>query len=506
MILQRVYIAVLNTIFKLTGLISEKVREALIFVCLLYPAFIYSFAPRSSAIEESMLIGAVILCLITVLSVNDKLKVIRWNYLTYIPLILFGAGILIISKLHFVGEGYTLFAMALIFLFPAFYLVWNNREDHETFYDLLALAFAVSGFACFVYNYYLAFHGGYEIWPSGREAGCTKNPNYLGMVGLTMAVACLYLLFRSKKIYQAILLSVLAGFGFSMIGGSISRTAIVSIILSSISFIVFAFKRSGKEFKGTGIRARSLPFVIAVLVIAAYGGSYIDDVQVKAEAALAEVQETEAEGASFASGGNDSSFILTSEEGSGKEYYSDSAKVSVSVISADYSVSHQDASLVLTSGESDSEESDDLKEIGDRFIPGEDVNRYTNGRIGIWKMYISNLSLLGKDINDPVQPEDGSEPVKLDRAHNNILDYAYRVGIVSLLYIWLYICIGIMALIHVIRKRSTRPWMFLFSAVVFSYAFYSLVEISDLPFTRCVPFLFFMVIGPVFARKKDQDN
>ena len=465
MILQHIYIAILNVVFKLTGKISERVRETLLFACFLIFACIYAFKAKTGDVQGRMAFCTVMVLFMTVLSVKKELKPIKWNYGIYIPFILFGIGILAISRLHFVGEGYTLFAVCLIFLLPAFYLVWINRGDYDRLYIKMAVAFGIAGTALFIYSFYAATNGDYQIYGDGRALGTTGNPNYLGMAGLTMVLAGEYLFLEFKKIPGAVFSGVIIGEGLSMIVESVSRAALLSAVFATIVLIIFVIKRNRSGDSEVKMTLKMASAALIVLILLAYIGLEVDDLQkdVRRQQIYAERNQTETADATS----NDFSLNSLIEKELNFTAYAD-----------------------------------DFTDIGGRIIPDGDVDDFSSGRLGIWKVYLDKITVFGSDYNELEEQKDDFPNGKVIRAHNNFLEYLFRCGIpVSAFYILIYLYMGLRVVGIIISKKRFYSGAF-YSAVVFvAYALYSMVEISDLPFVRCVPFLFFMSLAPYFEKE-----
>ena len=467
MILQHVYIAILNGIFRITGKFSGRVRETLLFACFLVFAYIYAFSPKTGNIDGRMSLGTVLLIIMTVLSIKDRLRPIEWKRKLYIPFVLFGIGMFLISRLHSVSEGYFLYMLSLAVILPAFYLVWINRGDYEKLYIKIAVAFSLTGMIFLAYSFYAATNGDYQIYGSGRALGTTGNPNYLGMIGLTMVLSGEYLLLESKKVIGAILSGIVIGSGASMIIESISRTAMIAAVVSIIFFVVYILKRRIAEPEKHKYAVWLTVIALIFAVVLALAGLQVDDVQRHTR----KVQYVEAK-----------------EESEASET---SAEVS------DFSLSS-----VLDSLGGTVAYADDISDIGDRIVPDGDVDEFSSGRVGIWQVYIDHITMFGNDINSLEDIKDEFPNGKVIRAHNNYLEYFYQFGIpVTLLYIWTVIYLGLKALSVLVNKKKTESGGFYSAVIIGTYALYTLVEISDLSYVRCVPFLFFMVIAPYFERK-----
>jgi len=94
---QTPFIFVLNSIFKITGKLGEKVRNQIIkLLCFAFPAFFivyYSGVSGSPTIVRApyyAIIGSLLLLLLTILGINKKLVHIAWNPGIILPMIFAG--------------------------------------------------------------------------------------------------------------------------------------------------------------------------------------------------------------------------------------------------------------------------------------------------------------------------------------------------------------------------------------------------------------------------------
>ena len=240
--MQKLYILLFNGIYRITGKIDERVRNAVVFLCCLLLTFIYFLWTGSldASPGNIMIAGSAITAVLTVFSIKRPMVKVRKNYLPYYSMVLFGIGILLIGQLHKVGDGYVMYALDLIFLFPALYFVWSSRGDHDTLYKIIAAGILLAGIISFMYCFYLASKGELSI-EYGRVAGFKRNANFLGMMGAAVMICSTYLLLLLNQNWLAVLLSS-AGIGigltYSLI--SVSRAAMLTVLGCVIVGFVFS--------------------------------------------------------------------------------------------------------------------------------------------------------------------------------------------------------------------------------------------------------------------------
>ena len=449
--MERLYSSVAQIIYKVTGIISDRVKQLMIFICCLVIMNFYFFGSLSldSNIKKIGIICSTLMLIIAVLSIDKDRYKAKWNIITHYSLTLFGVGILLIRFLHFVGEGYTVYAADLIVVFPVFYYVWICRGDHETLYKLLAKAIYVLGLISFAYTFFLASKG-QLLFTGNRVAGHKSNSNFLGMLGVLLVLAGMYLMLEYlNNVKFAALFSASIGIGTAYIILSVSRAALLALIICLIVFGCSLFK----IYKAEEERKINIKAVLCVLfVIAAVTalGMKIDDLHYyevnKQNEAAAEAAGTEA-----------------ADDGTETETEAETAT------------------------------------IADRVAVNGDANQYSTGRVGIWKVYARHFSVFGDELSN-IEDELTNAPAT--RAHNNIIEYLFRCGyIVGGLYIIFYISSGIMGLAILFNKKYAKPKHFFIVAVIGVYSLYALVEIASLPFSRCIPCLYFMTIAPIMGRR-----
>ena len=89
-------------------------------------------------------------------------------------------------------------AICMLFLFPCFYLVWNNRGDYDTLFLLVAKALTASLIVFFIICILFAPINEHSII-AGRYRGPTGNPNHLGMISAAGVTCALYLIVKAKR-------------------------------------------------------------------------------------------------------------------------------------------------------------------------------------------------------------------------------------------------------------------------------------------------------------------
>ena len=161
-IMQSSYVGLMNCIYnRITKRIPVIIREKLILVVLLILAF-YFIAFRSRDIYPTLLneqdicqfFGACLLMIVAILSMREEISIVPWRTSLMIPYLLFALGLIAIGLMHPIGGGYGFFGLMLLSVYLCLYLVWNNRGDYETLFDMIALAFMIAGTVYFIWFAY----------------------------------------------------------------------------------------------------------------------------------------------------------------------------------------------------------------------------------------------------------------------------------------------------------------------------------------------------------------
>ena len=136
MVLQKAYIACLNFIYdRKIRYIRKKTRRTVLWtvflVLSLYFILLFSNVFYRGVLftnNQREIFMSVLLLTATVFSMDGELKPVAWNKWVALLTILGGAGLIFIRILHPIGDGYLIFGVMLLTVYPAFYLVWNGRK------------------------------------------------------------------------------------------------------------------------------------------------------------------------------------------------------------------------------------------------------------------------------------------------------------------------------------------------------------------------------------------
>ena len=220
--LQSAYIFIAKPFGAINTEKNRKVRDVLVFLCFFAifvlilvfisrPAMFKDEAGELSSLETALLglnqfqnaiICGTILLIATLLSVENGIKKVPWNwFIGYIWLFL--SVLIVISGLfHNIGSGSIVSQVIIALILPMLFLAWHSRDDSERLYVLvsyaiIALVFIVGFMSILAYP--LADNT--IANNSTRYMSFLNNPNRLGFFATTGAVAAVYLCGYMKKFW-----------------------------------------------------------------------------------------------------------------------------------------------------------------------------------------------------------------------------------------------------------------------------------------------------------------
>lgn len=468
-LLQGFYALLLNPIYKITGKIDERVRNAIITLCCIFlTGFFIAYYDAANRLgiylkhtKNSMLCGLVLVILV-ICSIKAPLKKVEWDRVLFYLFFIAGLGIVAISFLHPIGRGYRPFGMMMMVGFPCMYFVWNNRGDYDVLYKRLSFATCFVGLLFFAYCLKLAANGELLI-ADGRVCAFFRNANMFSMVGMVMVCASVYMFMVNRKSLIWFIYSVASfAVGWEIVLLGVSRLSILVDAGSVAALVIYGIKTRSAIITEQGRTAtylRSLA-ILVVLVLTVTAGSFVLKMNSNAimEKALAESAATEQQAGD--------------------------AAAAPAEIPAPVEVP-----------------ADDQASATNRFdVSGLDANGYTAGRLRIWQGYAQHLNMLGNNYKKAdIHAITGSRAV---HAHNNFLELAFRCGIpVACLHILLELYAGIVCIIFLFGKKYREPYYLFTIVFMICYAVESMFDIATLPFERQAPFFFYMALIPLFGRK-----
>lgn len=447
-LLQKLFIFVLNPILGIKNKLDQKKQNFIIYVfaCILMALYLlwhsYPVLGISTTKNNEMLLGCGVIAIILILSLKDKLVRINWNRFVPVALSICAIWMLGMSFLHPIGPGFRAIALTILVGFPALYFVWGNREDYQTLYLLISKAFShvLTGYFLICMIFLPA-----GIATSGRYTGSTVNPNIWGMLCVAAAVCVFFVISETKGktilLYFFSLWVAVTGVAYSG-----SRTAFLIILIQSIIFGCYYLRhkilRAKDKMKGIAVLLALLLIIISAVVLPSYVGSQIT--------------------------------VNTATEPQAEEL-ENSVEEASALISVLDRLENQDSNL----------------------------DAMSSGRLSLWKTYLENLNLTGHNGNQLLYVS------RFDRsewAHNTALEYAYRCGFIpGVLFLLVEIYAGIYVLIWLFSKKY-EPWRLFSMLGIISFCCYSVLDVLIYPFEHVIMFLFFIAIMPLYKKKSRKDK
>lgn len=436
-LLQNIYIVIFNTIFKLTKYINYNVREWIAKLCVfgLSASFFVLMILTRQGITDIHVKGCTeggifLLILLCIFSVNKPLEKVKWNkWITY-PYFAAAIYMTIMSFDQNPGDFYQSYAIMMFLLLPALYFIWGNRKDYLTYYDWFAKSLIILGALSAVAT--IMFAPIAEKSVGTQYLGLTDNPNIFGMISISVTAASLYMTFLKRPLW--VVYSVLTGIYAAFIWLTVSRTAIVVLIMQVFAWAIITIRTYFIKEKW-----RSILFIAVTMTIVV------------------------------------SSALLTNVALENNTVAEAKTKV---VMSETYQIADSDA-------------------VKNRFdFSNKSLEEFTSGRTDIWKWYINQISWRGHDCtNHEVEIAPG---VIYHNAHNTVLEISYRFGWPAGFAYALFMIVMIIALIIGGLVRAKRRYTIFIILLTIAYFIESMLDVMTLPFERGPVLMFYMALIGVF--------
>ena len=461
MIVENLYIPILNFIYKHTSVLSQRTRSILMYSCLtiiivstyFYQAkrfFLYDYpAMLNSFIGICAFIGFLIA------SIDRKIEIVKIrSWLMYVLML---CGIVIVASgiHHYIGYSYILMGLFMTFLMPPFIIVWCYRRDFDTLFRCVAII----GVICFVCYYFVNMiyaPAGMDNTFVERYRGIAADPNGVAKSAVASCVCGIYLLItwtERKKIWMIPIVS--ASIGMTLMTASRANLIALGCILlwGMICGVKYCcHHRDRILIKRIVLYAFFLVVLIPVFISGLQLKSILEKETIKT------VSETQ---------------VVTSV---------DSTESSSSSIQVD-------------------------KVIGQRMQQGKttdngmDLNAVSSGRLEIWQYCIKQNSLLGNDIeNKPIIVSDTSRPIY--HAHNTVLELLLRSGVfASGLFFILELYCAYWILRCVFSGRINTSYELFAVMAITAFGIASLFDIVVLPFAKQTVAMFYLSLPCVMCLK-----
>lgn len=267
--IERIYIKILNIIIKPVSGIQQKnlictVLLHILAFLYLYYRFQVKLSPESFFVFDGGVFAvaiAILLLLIAMLSVKGTLEASSKYSITGIIYMIFAVLIFVNGIIKPQALYASICLIIYVLILPFLYIAWNNREDIDLLFRMIAAAFVNTGIVFYVVNFIFFPRGAQET--SGAYMGATGNPNTFGMICLSIFVCAvyMYIVFRKLRLFYAIV----AAYSFGMIIVCQARTSMIAGMMALTVSVIY-YIRQGKIFEKKPIQ-RILAIICLVIIV-----------------------------------------------------------------------------------------------------------------------------------------------------------------------------------------------------------------------------------------------
>ena len=459
MIVEKLYVPILNYIYKYTSGLSQRARTIIMYICLtiivvstyFYQAkrfFVYDYpAMLNSFIGTCAFIGLI------VTSIDRKLEMVKIrSWLMYV-LMLCGIVIIISGIHHYIGYSYILMGLFMTFLMPPFIIIWCYRRDFDTLFRCIAII-GVFCFICYYFVNMICAPVGIDDTFLGRYAGIAADPNGVAKSAVASCVCGIYLMITwtgRKKIWMIPIIS--ASIGLTLMTASRANLIALGCILiwGMICGIKYCYHHRDRI-----VIKRVIVYALILVVLIPV---FINGFQ------LRNVFEKE-------------TIQVVSESSTSSSI--ESTEASSSSVKVDKVIEQR-----MQQGKTDEN--------------GIDLNTASSGRIALWRTCLQKSSLLGNDVgNGAIIVPESERPYY--HTHNTSLELLVRSGVFAgglFLILELYCAYWILRCIFSRRANKTCEIFAIMAITAFGVA--SLFDIVVLPFAKQTVAMFYLSLPCVMC-------
>lgn len=461
---------ILNPLAKFAQRFSGKMRDrmftlagvAVFVVFFLYSASVIRWRYLYTFAISCFLLGVMILC-----SLEKEIKPVKFRLRLLLPLLGVGALTLLSTVLNNVE--YLFEALLMTVAYPVVYICWNNA-DREKLIRLLIRIIRIS-LVIFVVASLLVI----QI-TTRRYSGLFRNPNncafYLSMVCACLGAEILYRRSFDKNCIADILLFAVAQ---AMIHYTNSRSGQLAVYaLAAGGIVVYMLTHSKKENLGCLLRAGCCVLASAVfmsVLIYAFQARQLAPIPYYAKTTRTFYFTERWEHLA----GNQQNFVgeLPPEESQQEDFFG-------------------------------TESYDDFND-GKSNMEGKDLDRYSSGRLSIWKQYGSELNLLGHEEVPTIiiLNGDGME-TEIHSTHMTIMEVAYECGIpAGVLFLILNIMSGILAIVYA-WKNSAEKYALFPLMVILAFGVCSVFTAINGSFAYISTLYYYLAMFPLMVKTQEE--
>lgn len=455
MILQHIYVPVFNWIYnnftnKISGRVVSGISSVLFFMIFLFQ-YISSYT-TIKIIDHNIRDYLVFLFLlvIVIISINCKVQLLKWRWYIYVPFVLFALWILIIGRMHKIGDSFTLYPLLLLFVLIPLFFIYGNRGDYSFIFKNISrgylLFFSVIVIICVTTNPY--YPGCWRFMDDGLNQAYIAgyfitniNPNGFAKIILPAFACGLYMIIQSKRLSIISVYAVATGFaGYITFISQCKYAIICEVLIAIIAAIVLSREKEHRE-----VSVKKVLLIVFIVISSMFVMAF-----------LLQVVSPKIVGAPTAEAYNDMVDPHVGADADGKDYVHTNETVDHAIPAQDTFISQMDDIL--------------------------------GGRLQIWLDYCYKISLTGDGFN-----------YLYVKPHNIYIEYSCIAGLPAGV-IWLIFTIltGVIIAIGFIRDAENMQFP-LYCFIIFFIV--SMLDTGINPFNRGFLLMYLITIAPTVCEK-----
>lgn len=460
---------ILNFSYSLVGKLGEKTNRT-IRTAAYFTLFLFALLYGSSILDGvhhliKCIIGALLMGVIIIFTMNGPIKPQRWN--KTVSILWFGTGALQLLSGIFVSMEYLPLACIWLVGFPALFLVWNNRKD----YPALFAEVAIAGNACFL----LVILSSALCYPLGANAygGILQNPNGMGQWITFAYPLILFLCHCEKRSKMKWLYYGEIGLVFLFCVLSRGRTALLAIVAMTLVWIVLRIRCCPK---GVWDQWKRVP-VFAVCVVIAGASFFLVNQAAEPISGYMELPQINAD----------------------PEIWGDDIEMEDPEFQETDIPNHGDPT------QNGSKNEHYLKKLLERILgmdkTGKSLEDYSSGRTGIWLEALESSNWMGHPSREHIITDRNGDVGS--NVHNTIFQFIYDNGILTgLLFAVMMAYAWIKMFVLAWKRRAPTGVEVTCLTIQTGYILTSFLASLNLVFLYLIGFIYYLTFAVLF----DKDN
>ncbi|MEA4921791.1 MAG: O-antigen ligase family protein [Eubacteriaceae bacterium] len=274
-VIQKGYAIIINLISNVTSRISEGARYNIMFVsCFLITGICvfnscYDFFGISVSKSTLTNLSCLLMLVILLMSIDRKVAPVQVNTAFWTAWIICFGMIFLTSFMHPVNHHYFMWSVVCLFGCPAFYLIWQNRQDYDYIFEIVSICAVIMSYVFFFANLFCIPFINDSL--NVRFVGIASNPNGVGLICVGFFAAALYMSLTGKG--GRIFFMISAGISVGLTILSQSRTAELAIAMELLVGVIYYLKNyTDINWKKAVTRVVMTLVVLSVTTAAVYSG------------------------------------------------------------------------------------------------------------------------------------------------------------------------------------------------------------------------------------------